>query len=46
MVKNAAVYQKLQEAYSLLKSRMSTGNAYTRAHYQNLVFKIKRALEK
>lgn len=46
MVKNAAVYQKLQEAYSLLKSRMATGNAYTRAHYQNLVFKIKRALEK
>ena len=44
MVKNPAIYQKVMDSYSLLRSKVNTGDATTRAHYQSLVFKIKQAL--
>ena len=44
MVKNPAIHQKVMDSYSLLRSKVNTGDATTRAHYQSLVFKIKQAL--
>ena len=39
-----AIYQKVMDSYSLLRSKVNTGDATTRAHYQSLDFKIKQAL--
>lgn len=46
MLKNPVVYQKLIDSYNLIKSRIGVGDAFTRAHYRSLEFKIRQALEK
>lgn len=46
MLKNPVVYQKLIDSYNLIKSKTGVGDAFTRAHYRSLEFKIKQALEK
>ena len=46
MLKNPVIHQKLIDTYNLIKSKTGSGDAFTRAHYRSLEFKIKRALEK
>lgn len=46
MLKNPVIHQKLIDTYNLIKSKTGSGDAFTRAHYHSLEFKIKRALEK
>lgn len=45
MIKNPAIHQKVMQSLELLKSKVNTGDATTRAHYQSLILTMKQALE-